>query len=145
VFAAPKAPSERTQSLLTSREKRRIVEDELARIRVRHNADGDTAMNPETSWRKAVWSFLNSSLGLWVLSSLVLGFITWSYTHWEEKRSRQESLFEVARKLDTEIADRIRAFDENLNEVSDVQSYIEAFETLGKPFKTRVKCNATEA
>lgn len=61
---------------------------------------------PKTSAGK-VWMFLNSSFGLWVLSSVVLAWITKAYSTRQAAKAESLKRAESAKRLDTEIAYRV--------------------------------------
>jgi hypothetical protein len=54
-----------------------------------------------------VWMFLNSSFGLWVLSSVVLAWITKAYSTRQAAKIESLKRAESAKRLDTEIAYRV--------------------------------------
>lgn len=69
--------------------------------------------------KNAVWDALNSAFCLWLLSTVVVGFISWRYTQWEKHREADRIVHEQAairkredgltlRKLDAEIASRLQ-------------------------------------
>ncbi len=57
--------------------------------------------------RARIWTFLNSSLGVWFLSSIVLSGLSVAYTHLQSKRTEERQSRALQRKLDTEIGHRI--------------------------------------
>jgi hypothetical protein len=68
--------------------------------------DKDTEKTPETPGEK-VWAVLNSSFGLWVLSSVVLAWITKAYSVREARKAENVKRRETVSRLDTEIAFRL--------------------------------------
>lgn len=66
--------------------------------------DSDKA--PKT-FGETVWAVLNSSFGLWVLSSVVLAWITKAYSARAAHKAETLKRCETAKKLDTEIAYRL--------------------------------------
>jgi hypothetical protein len=54
-----------------------------------------------------IWAVLNSSFGLWVLSSVVLAWITKTYSVRESRKAENLKKTETAKRLDTEIAFRV--------------------------------------
>lgn len=53
------------------------------------------------------WQFLNSSFGLWLLSSVFLSGLTTAYSIYQTKQAAEAHRMELVRKLDTEIGNRI--------------------------------------
>jgi hypothetical protein len=53
----------------------------------------------------SIWGFLNSSFGLFLLSSVVIGLVTFSYGQWRDRITRSRSI----EKLDLEIGLRLQA------------------------------------
>jgi hypothetical protein len=68
------------------------------------NKDCDSA--PKTAGEK-IWVALNSSFGLWVLSSVVLAWITKAYSNRETRKAETLKKAEAAQRVDTEIAHRL--------------------------------------
>lgn len=58
--------------------------------------------------KSKLWEFLNSNFGLFIMSSIVLSFITWSYTQWADSLEKKKVLSEKLTKLDTEISYRVQ-------------------------------------
>lgn len=56
---------------------------------------------------KTIWDLLNSSFGIFVLSSIVLGSLSFTYGQWRDYRSRHQK----TEQLDIEIALRLQAMD----------------------------------
>jgi len=90
--------------MLQEEEKTRIRAEEVFRQEVRREIE-DRA--PKPSKGKRVWSILNSSFALFVLSSLVLGGLTKLYTDYQKRRSEQMQKNETVRRFETEIRNRI--------------------------------------
>src|SRR5579862_4598115 len=93
-----------TNLMLTDDEKARIRAEEIFRLEVNREL---AASKPRGSLRERSWAFLNSSLGLWVLSSVVLAGLTTAYAHYQSNREEQTRKAELERRLDTEISSRI--------------------------------------
>jgi hypothetical protein len=68
--------------------------------------DKTSDKTPKTPGGK-VWMFLNSSFGLWVLSSVVLAWITKAYSTRQAAKIESLKRAESAKRLDTEIAYRV--------------------------------------
>jgi len=69
--------------------------------------------------KKRIWSFLNSNFGLWLLSSVMVGLITFGYTklndHLAEKRLKERQVV----KLDIEIEGRFYQLLEKIKRNSE--------------------------
>lgn len=74
--------------------------------------DRRTARNgtEKRSWRTPLWTFLNSSLGLWFLSSVLLSTAVYVYQVWEDGKQQQEMTAQKIEKLNLEIAGRVSQF-----------------------------------
>jgi len=83
--------------MLTLRDKQAIFEDETIRATVR-------AIRARP---KPLWAFLNSSFGLFVLSSVVLSSFTFGFTRWRDAIQEVKTRRELSRKLDLEIGNRV--------------------------------------
>jgi hypothetical protein len=60
-----------------------------------------------SSQLKRIWDLLNSSFGIFVLSSIVLGSLSFTYGQWRDHRSRRQKM----EQLDIEVALRLQAMD----------------------------------
>jgi hypothetical protein len=67
---------------------------------------------PQPSSRSRLWAFLNSSFGLFVLSSVVLSFMTWAYTEVSHSIEQRKVTTESITKLKTEMSYRIRLIND---------------------------------
>jgi hypothetical protein len=83
--------------MLSDDEKARIREEEIFRAEVQKS------LIAKPSGR--LLSFLNTSLGIWLLSTLVLGLFGWTFAQWQATRANEEQI----RKLDAEIETRLEA------------------------------------
>jgi hypothetical protein len=61
-------------------------------------------------WWAPMWAFLNSSLGLWFLSSVLLSTAVYVYQIWEDGKQQQEMTAQKLEKLNLEIAGRVSQF-----------------------------------
>jgi len=68
----------------------------------------DEKTNRRKNRRSRLWSFLNSGFGIFFFSSVVLSFVTWSYTELSHNNQQRGIARENITKLDTEISYRIR-------------------------------------
>lgn len=58
--------------------------------------------------KSKLWVFLNSNFGLFMMSSIVLSFMTWSYTQWTDSLEKKKVLSEKLTKLETEVSYRVQ-------------------------------------
>jgi hypothetical protein len=79
--------------MLSRRDKKRIKDEEAFRATLQ--AAGRSS--------NRLWAFLNSPLGIWFLSVVVIGTLTWSYAQWQVLKSRAEEIY----KLDVEVDARL--------------------------------------
>ena len=49
----------------------------------------DATAPGKTSAQKA-WDFLNSPFGLWLLTTIAVGFLSWSYSQWQAAEAREK-------------------------------------------------------
>lgn len=91
-----------------------LSEDEKARIRLeevfREELREELKTAKAKTWRKQALAFFNSALGIWLLSSVALGFVTWTYSRWTETLTKERENREAVEKLEIEIAARIKRF-----------------------------------
>jgi hypothetical protein len=73
--------------MLSDDDKNRIRQEEFYRQEVQQALEREKSQ-PKSGWGKFV-AFLNTGVGLWLLSSVALGFITWSYTKWDTNRIKR--------------------------------------------------------
>jgi hypothetical protein len=125
--------------MLTKEEKQQIHLEEAYRQEVRNQLQRN---EPKRSSSERVLAFLNSALGLWLLSTLVLSFGSFLYTRWEKRRDDARQTLEkqrddarrnlekqeiaqrennlLIRRLDTEISSRLNYFASAINHASKV-------------------------
>jgi hypothetical protein len=107
------------QDLLTETERIKIRLEEQFRLEIRSQLE-EKGRKPSK-----LWTFLNSSFGLWLLSAII---VTWAgsiYAHWQAGRADREKALqaqnvenarnkELVERLDLEIAYRFSEFQINL-------------------------------
>jgi hypothetical protein len=79
----------------------RIRREEILREEI-----AKTLKKPQ-SRKEQVWSFFNSNLGLFLLSSILLSGLTYGFTEHTQKLAQQRQMDETIQKLDLEIAKRV--------------------------------------
>ena len=78
-----------------------IREEEVFREEVRKNIEKNRESTSQTG---GLWRFVNSSFGLWMLSSVVLSFFGFSYGYIQDQRRTKRDAQERISKLRFEIA-----------------------------------------
>lgn len=91
--------------VLTEAEKAKIRAEETFCFEVRRQLE--TKTKPAKSRKERIWSALNSSFVLWILSSVVLSSLTAGYTVYKNRHTRVEEKIKLENKLNTEISYRI--------------------------------------
>lgn len=93
--------------MLSEEDKQRIREEEIFRAEVQKSLSQPA---PSKSFSGRLWAFLNTSLGIWVLSTIALGAVGWTYTQWQLSRQNVEQI----NKIDIEIEARLEAAERDL-------------------------------
>jgi len=113
---------------LTAEEMARLRDEEIFRLEVRSQLEA-ASRRP----RSRLLTFLNSSLGIWLLSTIVVGSVSWNYSWWTERRAREGQRRELIRKLDLEISNRIETLRQLLNSLTSVEDFQMALQLSEKP------------
>lgn len=116
--------------MLTDEEKNQVRLEEIFRHQVQEELKKTKL---PTSHLAQLVSFLNTGLGLWFLSTLAVGIISWSYGEWSHYQESQRSTKEIIRKLDLEIGVRLRNFDIQINNANNLKIYYVALWGLEQP------------
>ena len=90
--------------MITDEQKAQIRAEEIFRLELRRELKPSYSRNSRGA---RLWSLLNSSFALWFLSSVVLAALTSTYAAWQAKKSEEARKAEIARRLDTEIGNRL--------------------------------------
>jgi hypothetical protein len=90
--------------ILTADERQRIRAEEIERYRAR--VEAEQAYGPKKTSLHKLREFFNSGLGIWTLSTLVLGFGTYQYRLMEERSARRTE----ADRLEIELRHRLALF-----------------------------------
>ena len=90
--------------MLSDEERARIEAEESFRQKVRRQQE---TSEPPASSLQVLWSARNSPFGLWVLSSIVLAFISWGYTTYQQRFDERAQKTEHQRRLKNELCFRI--------------------------------------
>jgi hypothetical protein len=89
---------------LSDHERERIRSEERYRAEVR--AELEVSMPRKQT--NSVLTFLNSTFGIWLLSTVAVGLITWGYSVWHDERTNSERKSTEMRRIDLELMHRIR-------------------------------------
>lgn len=111
--------------MLTEEQKSTIRAEELYRDQVIKELDDH---RPEETRPTRFWKFLNSSFGIWLLSTCVVGITTFTFTLISEGQKGNAVRKHVIERLDTEIAARLHALD-----IEDYKVTSDSFLTLEVP------------
>jgi hypothetical protein len=88
-------------------ERERIQAEEVFRDEVRQEIEKQRPKH----LRRRVWDFVNTSFGIWLLSSVVLGSLVWSWTLIQEYRHTKKAREELLTKVNYEIYRAFWAYD----------------------------------
>jgi hypothetical protein len=90
---------------LTEAQRASIRAEEIFRSQVRQELDAKA--DEAKGGASRLWTALNSSFVLWLLSSVVLSGLAACYTGWQNRHAKIKANRELIEKLDTEISNRI--------------------------------------
>lgn len=122
------------------RRKAEIYREEIYREEIRREILAARA--PESRSARLL-AFLNTSLGIWLLSSIMVSFITWAYSEHQAKIAIEARNASVANRLDLELANKISDFRERVNsaekkfDLAIAIEQLDTFEPLFPEFKGR--------
>jgi hypothetical protein len=92
--------------MLTEEEKTKIKAEEVFRDEVRKSLN--------TKEKNGFWTFLNTSLGIWFLSTIMIGLFTYFFNDYNETKKVTNKREDKIKQLDLEIESRISQFWVNL-------------------------------
>ena len=101
--------------MLSEEERKKIKDEEIFRQEIQRELE---AQKPTPSRKKKAWQFINSSFGLWLLSTVIVGLFGWAYTTCQTQEREQAQRKEQQRRLNLEIKNR----------VTDTLSYLQDME-----------------
>src|SRR4051794_39520591 len=90
--------------MVTDEEKSKLKAEEIYRHEVRNS------LSTQKDKSNSIWTFLNSGLGLWFLSTIVIGFFTYLFNEYKEDKKTTTVQEEKIKQLDLEIESRISQF-----------------------------------
>lgn len=97
--------------MLTQKEKNKVRTEEIFRQEVRISLDKNSSNNK-------IITFLNTNLGLFLLSTVLIGLISFLYTNWETKKSFQQINFEKIDNITDEVTFRAKQVDKAFSNVN---------------------------
>ena len=89
--------------MLSDEDKLRIAEEERVRQEIRQER------KPNVGALSRIWQLLNSAIFLWLLSSVVVGFVVHVYNQRVDSRARQGAMSESARRIAIELRYRCQS------------------------------------
>jgi len=110
--------------MLTEEERENIRAEEIFRAEIRASLTG------EKSTRVRAWEVLNSAFALWLLSTVAIGLITWSYSTMQEKQARNAASQKTITNIDIEVAQRLTQFRLRIVFVTDPYELANAIDIL---------------
>jgi|GEM_PF-2170648 len=131
-------------NMLTDEEKNHIKLEEILRHEIRHQLRNEA---DKSRWSRA-WTFVNSAVFLWFLSTIVVGTIGLIYASSEKQKENERRVYEQQqaiardkllsqRKLDAEISSRLSYFEFVLDLRRDATAYL----VLQKPSEAKYPVN----
>jgi hypothetical protein len=131
--------------MLSNEERNHIRAEEIFRAEIRESI----AQQPRTTWKRFL-KFLNTGVGLWLLSTVALGSITTIYSSWKTEDANSRQVRNRKGRLTIEIDYRISRFRESIEHmqanptttsryITDTISNLETPDLSGqKPFRWAV-------
>jgi hypothetical protein len=106
--------------MLTDDQKKEILEEEIYRNEIQ------TELKEKKKKENKAWTFLNSSFGIWLLSSVALGLITWGYSQITTAVTENKKNKTDIAKHDAEIGGRIKNYRLQLSQIHNPLEYFNA-------------------
>ena len=112
-----------------------VSDDVKARIRAEevYREEVRASLRDPSTTRGRIWAFLNSSFGMWLLTSALVGLATWGFTAWRDAVNRASDRAAVVRRLDIEIATRLDRFVIHASHLTNARHFGEALDALDWP------------
>lgn len=115
--------------MLDSADRARIRAEEVFRAEVRRQLDAQRPM----TWSRRAWDFANSSLGMWLLTTVLVGGATWAFATWRESERVAAARRTNITRLDLEIATRLDRLAIRLPRLQRAQHLAVALDALDRP------------
>jgi hypothetical protein len=97
-------------NVMTAEEKARIIEEETFRAHLRRDLALELSPKVAVTWKQKIWEFLNSTFGLWFLSSVLLAVAVKNCDERKERLREEENKqnqMHIASETSKATADRI--------------------------------------
>lgn len=102
--------------MLSSEEIEKITEEELLRYEIRKSFE------KKQPAKNKFFTFFNSALGIWLLSSIVIGVFTYTFNSYNEKRKSVKEREAKIKRIDTEVEARLAQFWANIDTLTSLDS-----------------------
>jgi hypothetical protein len=106
--------------MLSNERKQQILDEEIYRSEVQ------IELKKKEKKKSKTWEFMNSSFGIWLLSSVALGLITWGYTQISQSLAADKKNQAEIQKYDVEIPARINNYKVLLSHLKQNGDYYNA-------------------
>lgn len=94
--------SQQSITNLNNEDRSRIHAEEILRDEIR----ASLRERESTTWQSRVWKLLNSSFAIFLLSSVVLGAISWQYQRWVSNQNKQAERVQLREEASMELGYR---------------------------------------
>ncbi|PSR56069.1 hypothetical protein AHMF7605_22485 [Adhaeribacter arboris] len=109
--------------MLTPEEKERIRQEEIYRQEIRLDLDKQQETINFKKWA-GWWKFVNTSFGIWLLSSVIVGAITFLYSENQKKYTEESKKQAQIDRLSTEITSRLYELFYVSSEINEEFEYL---------------------
>src|SRR5882757_2170407 len=113
--------------VLTHQQRSQIRVEELFRAEVRRTLE--TQPDSPSPIRRLL-KFLNTTLGIWLLSTVAVGTLSWSYGQFRDRNAEHDHTAEVVKRLDAEIGNRLADYRRRVEAARDTAELRIAIEQL---------------
>ena len=127
--------------MLSDEAKTQISAEEIYRQEVREELERKSNKRKKKSSGARIWAFLNTSLGIWFLTTIVIGFATWAFTNWQNNRYKEANNQQAIKQLDQEIALRLNHFNNTVNGLVGFRAFSSSLASLEKPTNNEFSIN----
>lgn len=110
--------------MILEEDKMRIKNEEIFRAEISKSLE----QNQEKTFQQKLWSFVNSSFGLWLLSSVVVGLIAFFYNNAQLQAKISAANSSTIHKLNTETSHRLQKFKLALSQQESEALYYQNIE-----------------
>lgn len=111
--------------MLTEEKKQEILQEEKFRLKTQQELK---SKNKKSNFK--TWEFLNSNFGIWFLSSVALGIISWGYSQINQTIEKNKKYQIEIRKHDLEISSRIKYYKSEVYHLKQNGDYFKSNDIL---------------